>query len=244
VSLRKCYDDVRRLDLIPNERLDSFDVVKAVDEYRNNWKPEVVKVVLLAESHKHTTDSDFDNRWCYPKTNPLYRGNYVRFVYCLANGESELVHNPTNKGTWQYWKLLFSCLNPILDTNDTVPVLRKSTKNFDQRMMKKISLLTSLKKAGVWLVDASIVGIAGEAKGIRSEVLQHCWRTHVGPTLEELNPKPRHVIVVGKGVNDTLGDEIDRVDPEHSVIMQPNAHVTGGYRDYPKCFHACAKFLN
>ncbi len=244
MSLRTCYEEIRSLNLIPDERMDSFDVVKAVDDYRNIWKPKEVKVVLLAESHKHTKDSDFDHPWRYPLANPVYRGEYVRFVYCLANGEKELVRISTNKGTWQYWKLLFSCLNPISGKNDTVPVLKKYTHNLDERMKEKIALLNRLMETGIWLVDASIVGIAGEESEIKSRILQLSWKIHVGPVLSALNPKPKHVVVVGFEVEGALRNEINKLDPKHTVIRQPNARLSGGYPDYPKCFQICSKFLN
>lgn len=239
MSLSECYDGVR--SLFASEALDSFEVVKEVARYRDIWKPEEVRVVLLAESHVHTEPSDFALRWSY-KAGRLYEGNYVRFVYCLANGERCLVDIPSNRGTWQYWKLLYSCLNPISDDTDP-PILRRCTPDFDQRMGEKISLLSSLREAGIWLVDASIVGIAGEEAATKATVLRHCWKNYAGPKLRSLDPQPKHIIVIGSGVEKTLRSEIQHLGIDHSLIMQPNARLHGGYSEYyRRCFEICSKF--
>src|SRR5438094_9128906 len=150
MSLRKSYDKIKWVI----ENPESFEVVEQVEIYRNLWKPDQVKVVLLAESHVHTAQEDF-LEWSYG-TNPTYRGRLVRFVYCLGYGES-LVKISSNPGTSQFWKILYSCVNNVSDKQAFAPILKSMTENRDQRLTNKVHLLSKLKDAGIWLVDASII---------------------------------------------------------------------------------------
>ena len=45
---------------VPNARIDSLEVVKQVEEYRQFWKPKKTSVVLLAESHVYTNNDDYN----------------------------------------------------------------------------------------------------------------------------------------------------------------------------------------
>src|SRR5713101_840056 len=90
--------------------------------------------------------------------NTIYHGKFVRFVYCLANGESSLVPAvPGNPGTSQFWKILFSCIHQVSQNKDFGPILRSTPDNV--RIANKIALLLSLKQAGIWLMDASVISI-------------------------------------------------------------------------------------
>jgi hypothetical protein len=48
-ELKKTYNEIKKL--FPNVILNSLDVVKQVEVYRQFWKPKNVDVVLSAESH-------------------------------------------------------------------------------------------------------------------------------------------------------------------------------------------------
>src|SRR5947208_15221372 len=113
----------RTKDLVPTP--DPLEVVEAVEGYRNFWKPERVAVVLLAESHVHTSHEDFAHKWSFVK-DAAYEGNFVRFVYCLAYGERKLADMPSNRGTWKFWRILYSCLNPVTKNKDFDPILKRS----------------------------------------------------------------------------------------------------------------------
>ena len=76
-DLMLCYDGIKRI--APYLDLDSFEVVKEVDRYREFWRPEKPHVILVAESHVHTCNQDFAHRWSYPEGGE-YHGNLVRFV--------------------------------------------------------------------------------------------------------------------------------------------------------------------
>ncbi len=53
--LRACYDELRK---ILGHGIEEYDSVELVEEYRQYWKPEKTRVVLLAESHVFTRYAD------------------------------------------------------------------------------------------------------------------------------------------------------------------------------------------
>ncbi len=239
MSLEECYGRVGGL----TGDLDGLDVVEEVERYRNFWRPDSVRVILLAESHVRTSHDDFVHSWSQP-TDPAYRGNFVRFVYCLAYGEQTLVDIRPNSGTPQYWKILFSCLHQVSEKRDFGPILRSYTENAKERIDNKIRLLRDLQAAGIWLVDASFVGINGLANDTKSRILRISWQCRVGPLLKWLDPKPEHIIVIGTAVKNTLYDGLRTLGVERTEIPQPQAHIRGGYwRHYHQCFDACSKAL-
>ncbi len=242
MNLRECYDRLKKLrsDL----DIDSFEIVEEVARLRESWKPEKVRVVLLAaESHAHTCQEDFVTPWRVRDT--IYEGRYVRFVYCLANGEKELVPSVhQNKGTSQFWKIFYSCLHRVSDNRDFAPILHSTPP--DQRIANKINLLSSLKEDGIWLTDVSIVGI-NHLKDVRTrrEILKHCWQ-FTGPMLESLDPAPKRVIVIGKLVEKTLQNEIVSLDPHYTPLPQPQAHLPapGYFQFYKTYYETCSRFKN
>ncbi len=237
MAIAECY--VRTRDLVDTP--DTLEVVEAVEGYRNFWKPNNVTVVLLAESHVHTSYDDFAHHWSYGQ-DPVHEGNFVRFVYCLANGERRLVDIPSNRGTLQFWKILYSCLNRVADSRDFAPILKRSTPSFDQRMSNKIQLLHNLKRAGIWLVDASIIAINGLDPSLKAKVTRTCWNVHTGRLLESLDPRPKRILVIGKGVEKVLHDRIVDLGVACDVIPQPQVRIRGSYiRHYQTCFDVCSR---
>ena len=93
-------------------------------------------------------------------------------------------------------------------------------------------------------MDSSIVGINGINEPAKTSILLHCWKNYVGPRLMSLSPTLKHIIVIGTGVERTLGNRIARFGIEHSVIQQPNARLAGGYpsKYYKTCLETCSKF--
>jgi|SRR2546421_612232 len=240
MSLESCYEGIAK----KYHGIDSYKVVEEVERYRHLWKPGKVRVLLFAESHVRTSDEDFDHHWSYG-SGRAYQGNFLRFVYCLANGEKDLVQIRSNKGTWQFWLLLSSCLNNPTDKTTFSSVLRKTTPDFNARMKKKIRLLEDLKKHGIWLLDASIVGVNEQKDPIWTRIVRHSWSNHTRSVLENLNPTPEHIIIVGEGVEKTLGDEVRGLGIAHSVVPQPQARLRDGYSNYhAKCFEICSRFRN
>ena len=233
MNLRDCYDEVRRLD--SGLEIDSLEVVEEVSRIRQFWKPETVRVVLLAESHVFTATEDSTHPWEIRGT--IYRGRFVRFVYCLGYGETSLVQSVTpNRGTSQFWKIFYSCLNQV-SSNDNFRSILHSTPAAE-RISNKIELLSRLKRAGVWLMDASVVGI-NHMKNLtmRRRVLKKCWNyTH--SVLQDLDPKPEHIIVIGCFVKKALKEQIDSLGINWTVIPQPQAHLPApGYRQFYNIYY-------
>ncbi len=235
MTIADCYGRVSRLIRDP----DTLEVVQAVEGYREFWKPDKVRVVLLAESHVHTSNNDFERFWSYEGL-PVLEGRFVRFVYCLAYGERLLAGLPSNRGTWQFWKVFYSCLNRVSGNSDFAPILRGWTPNFETRMNNKIRLLTDLSNEGIWLVDASIIAINGLDQKLKDEVTRICWNAQVGPMLDGLDPRPERILVIGSGVARTLSAEINKLGFSSNVIPQPQARDRGGYlRHFQTCFDFC-----
>lgn len=230
--------------------VDSLEYVKKVDEFRQFWRPKKeVNVVLLAESHVREQKQDMSHQLRLPThcELPGYPPKYVRFVYCLGYGENELLKNPLekNKGTPQFWKIFFSCCNQISDINDNfTSILKRGTPSFENRLENKINLLKKMQEKGIWLVDASIIGLY-PPNGLTPEkkkiVLKKCWEYYTGPLLKSL--KPKQIICIGSGVEHILCDELKRVNIPCERIYQPQARLpTKKHLDnLKKCFSICEK---
>jgi hypothetical protein len=85
LSLEKTYKLV--LQEIPHKQLDSLDVIRQVENYRQFWKPKKTSVILLAESHVYTDEIDFERelrKSIIQEILPNYPTRFVRFAYCLV----------------------------------------------------------------------------------------------------------------------------------------------------------------
>ena len=80
-SLRECYDQLK--DIL-GSGIEPYESVELVESYRCYWKPEKVRIILLAESHVFTSMSDM--RIALPAISGLdgYPTSYAKFVYCLG----------------------------------------------------------------------------------------------------------------------------------------------------------------
>jgi hypothetical protein len=238
ISIEECYEKSKALA----GNFDTIDVVREVERYRQFWRPEKVRVILLAESHVRTNPEDFAHSWSYPQTEPLYKGKFVRFVYCLANGERDLVDIESNQGTSQFWKILFSCLNRTSGKEDFAPILKRSTPDFDLRLRNKTQLLYSLKEAGIWLVDASIAGINGLDQKTKTKIIELCWEGYLAPVMTSLGPSLKRVMIIGEGVKRILLKDLQELHLSCHTIPQPQAQLRGGYdRYFQEAYEFCAK---
>lgn len=238
---------------IPLE-VDSLEVVKKINEFRQFWKPIKVNVVLLAESHVHTPDQEMRHQQQLPTycELPGYPFEHVRFVYCLGYGENalyeenDLLKNPLeNRGTPQFWKIFFSCCNNISSNDNFKPILKGGTPLFKKRLNNKIELLKKLQEKGIWLVDASIIGLYppnGLTPEKKKDILKKCWDIYTEPLLTSL--KPKHIICIGKGVGDILADELKKVKIPFNIIYQPQARRSNNQHldDLKNCFSICEKY--
>jgi hypothetical protein len=224
-KLNQAYFKIERILGSHTEPLES---VQLVERYRRFWKPANVRVVLLAESHVYTSDDD--RKITIPPISGLqgYPTQYARFVYCLAYGERSLTNSaehPKRDGTPQFWKIFFSCNNPISCGEDFTPVLGQTATH--QRLHNKINLLKDLKARGIWLVDASIVALYrnGEKAPSMNAALHESWQSYTRDIVILSNPE--HVICIGRGVAGIVEGDLKRHFTErYTVISQPNAFLS------------------
>jgi hypothetical protein len=235
--------------------IDSLEVVKQVEEYRQFWKPEKTNVVLLAESHVYTDEKDYEakcnssilDRIMLPE-NPNYPVNFVRFVYCLGYGEDSLLTRKPdrrNAGTPQYWKIFSSCVAEDEEDLGFSKVLKTRTPSLFQRLRNKVNILRKMKERGVWLLDASIVGLYGSgAKDamITEGTIEICWKAHIADAILEANPK--HIIIIGKGVGSILHFKPKNIDIPFTIIPQPQARGSSNWQleNYKKYQRICARY--
>lgn len=242
-KLNETYFKIKR---ILGEHTEPLESVQLVETYRRFLKPEKVRVVLLAESHVFTHDGDRKVTIPPIPDLPGYPTQYARFVYCLGYGERELTRSaihPKGDGTPPFWKLLFSCCNRISSPNDFHPILLGQTPT-NQRITNKIKLLKQLKAQGIWLVDASIVGLYKDSKKIpyMFEALEESWKSYTREVVISVNPE--HVICIGKGVAGKVEADLKRLFPaRYTVIDQPTAFLSSEkhMENYKKYSQICCR---
>ncbi len=205
MSLRETYDAAATVLRGYGVAPDSFRVVREVEALREYWRPDKPCVVLLAESHVATREEDFklrlNRRILRQYGLEDYPSHFVRFVYCLAAGERELLPagaRAENRSKWQFWRILWSCEND--PSTQHFDFTRKATPDFVTRFAKKVRLLKALRRRGIWLLDASIIGINGQEPNVKREVTSVSWEKYVGPRIRTLNPRPTRIIVIGVAV--------------------------------------------
>ena len=238
MPLKKAYYEINQ---ILGNNAEPLESALLVEEYRQYFRPETVRVVLLAESHVFTPDED--RRIAIPPIGnlPGYPRQYARFVYCLGCGERDLtndLNHPRRDGTPQFWKVLYACDNRIRNLEDFRPVQRGTP--FPQRLRNKVNLLKNLTAKGIWLVDTSVVAVYGGgvnvSSKIRAEVLRESWESYTRQVVTSANPE--RVICVGKGVAGVVETDLRALFPgRDEVIPQPNARLSsiehmGNYQRY------------
>jgi hypothetical protein len=135
--------------------IEPIDVWRRVEDHRAYWRPERVRLILLAESHVRTSQQELERRLSVQAGMPAgLPTGFVRLVYSLGYGEDEAldrpVGRPRNDGTWQFWKIFYSCVNPVRSNSDFAPVLKGGTRALQTRLANKIDVLRQLKARGVW----------------------------------------------------------------------------------------------
>ncbi len=217
--------------------IEPFGAVKLVEEYRQYWKPEIVKVVLLAESHVFTTLNDMDIH--FHTSLAHYPTQYAKFVYCLAYGERQITDNhehPGRDGTPQFWKLFYSCANKVNSNHDFIPILSKTP--FHQRIFNKIHLLNQLREMGVWLIDTSITalyhkGSKPDYKRLK-QALACSWENYTFDAIKQC--APRHIICIGKGVGEVVSGDLHQfLNNGVTILSQPNARLSS--EEHMQAFH-------
>lgn len=190
--------------------LEPASVLQAVAAHRDYWKPDDVRVLLLAESHVWTDAAELAAEVplaTYGHANAPEE--FVRLVYCLGYGESELLPKAVqkNKGTPQFWKLLAACVGDPEDAK----VLKGVERDLEKRVNAKIALLADLRARGVWLLDASPVALyvpGGRKPRLLPQALRIAWEEYSGAIVRAV--APRAVMVIGKMVHNVLGEHIEK----------------------------------
>jgi hypothetical protein len=229
-ALQQCYE---RLKKVVNGPLESFEIVREVQKYREYWKPDNVKLVLLAESHVFTTEEELQSE---VDTSALdlqdYPNRFVRFVYCLGYGENSLLNQTiaNNPGSRSFWKIFLACCNPIKSNDDFHPVMK--TKSGNKTLPNKVHLLNEIKQRGIWLLDASIIGVNGDhrpPKRVYREVISICWEYYIKDIMNQITPE--NVIFVGAKVSEILKERAQTIiSREPTTVPLLNAHLTATER--------------
>src|SRR5437773_10224347 len=91
-ALEECHSQLAKL---LGSGAEPIDVLRCAEKHRTYWRPEHIRVLLLAESHVYTTSSELDRRVALPGSmgTEVPRG-FVRLVYCLGYGENGLLNRP------------------------------------------------------------------------------------------------------------------------------------------------------
>lgn len=249
MCIEKTYEFI--VKRFPHEIIDSFSVVNQVEEYRKFWKPKEIKVVLLAESHVYTDELEYKikcERHALNEIIPNYPLHFVRFVYCLGYGENELLEREVEgneMGTWQFWKIFSSCVAENEHDLGFQKVLKTGTPLFPKRLRNKVYVLREMQERGIWLLDASIVGLY--RSGIKSHktvkrIIEICWENHLVNIIKESQPK--HIIVIGRRVENILGSELRKIKIPFATVLQPQARVDSEEQleNYKRYQRICANY--
>eukprot|EP00553_Chaetoceros_curvisetus_P011294 CAMPEP_0204637518 /NCGR_PEP_ID=MMETSP0717-20131115/36834_1 /ASSEMBLY_ACC=CAM_ASM_000666 /TAXON_ID=230516 /ORGANISM="Chaetoceros curvisetus" /LENGTH=445 /DNA_ID=CAMNT_0051656963 /DNA_START=57 /DNA_END=1394 /DNA_ORIENTATION=+ len=170
--------------LLPEEDTESYAAMKVAKEYYDYWRPNKVKIIILAESHVFTDELDATQGHVI-STDVLsleeYPGprDYCALVYCIGYGEKSVLVPRENKdtlsanttvhmqcpstaakGTVQFWKVLSALAGEAPGDDGTFGTsVKKTTMKCDNiRIRNKFNILMKLRKEGIWLLDTSMIG--------------------------------------------------------------------------------------
>lgn len=240
MDLKSTYEEIQKIF----KNIESFESVKLVEEYRQYWKPEKVKTILLAESHVFTDENDMNIQLKNINMLKDYPKQYSKFVYCLGYGEKNLTQDashPKRDGTPQFWKIFYSCINNI-ESNECFEPIQSSTP-FEYRLKHKINILQKMKDQGIWLVDTSIVALYENGKKPKNmpDIIKKSWNGYTKKVILEANPE--NIIVIGKGVARTIESSLKSNNLQYTVIAQPNAHLSSDehIKNFKSYYRLCNK---
>ena len=89
---------------------ESSEYLARIGQWRDAWRPQRVRALLVAESHVAEHPGDRDVHVVLPPgvaSSAQMPGGFCRLVYCLGYGESAICDPPPvkNPGTWLFWDL-------------------------------------------------------------------------------------------------------------------------------------------
>lgn len=210
----------------PAVQTESLEYLDCISAWRNFWRPSRVRFALIAESHVAEAPGDSNARVVLPPelAAPEMPSGFCRLVYCLGYGEPELCtpHVTGNPGTWQYWDL-FGSIASVVDGSIPPEMPRRRQSGLIERLRWKVKVLRALRDAGIWLADASVVGIYAPG-GVRRlsgvayrRSLRRDFNDHVWPSIS--SDRPTHLWIIGRSVGRALNGLPD-IDAG-CVISQP-----------------------
>jgi hypothetical protein len=209
----------------------------AAQRHRDYWRPQNVRLILLAESHIFTTETDLGH---IVQGHPILPADapqeFVRLVYCLGYGENELLHEPivtpANRGCAEFWKIFNACTALGADPESDNRVLRTRTHPED-RIRTKIGILRELQERGIWLLDASLAAVYRPG-GIRlplhliEKAIGISWRRLVKEFVQ--NASPQGVLVLGQHVWNIVSPLLVELQIPSGPTYPPGAHRTRNQR--------------
>ncbi|MGA2681491.1 MAG: hypothetical protein ABSF44_06790 [Candidatus Bathyarchaeia archaeon] len=228
MTLEQAYNSIT--SYVPKNSVESLQVLKQIQEYWNLWKPAQTNVLLLAESHVYTSENDFEVRISKIKQDyflPNYPTKFVRLVYCLGYGEKDLLNKEveSNSGTFQFWQIFCSCVAKSESEYDLGFSRMLKTTPYFGRLRNKVNILNELKRRGIWLIDASIVGIykGSITDDLKERIFHTSWDMYVRDVVAGAHPK--YVIVIGKYVYNALNVRLEslssKIGFKCKVLNQP-----------------------
>jgi hypothetical protein len=230
-SLERAH--AKLVSILGADRTECFEAALAVEHLRHLWRPDHVRVVLLAESHVWTSRDEAKSRVIQPDG---VETGFARFIYCLGGGEPQLVFPSVspNVGASQYWTLLHDSVYGPDQSHQAL--LKSGEPKSSRRVANKLKLLHEMRSSGIWLVDASVAALyrAGDrlARGTAYEsVLRTCWDSYVGAAVRAAAPDL--IVVIGRQVADAIGHTVRRdlgADVRIDAVKQPNAHMSATER--------------
>lgn len=211
--------------------------LQAVRAWREAFRPQRVRVLLLAESHVASRPGDERISVRLPPHHqtsaPDLPAAFCRLVYCLGYGESEICSSApaANGGTWQYWDL-FGAVAGAIDDRFGPAMPRRHASSLDSRLEWKLQALAILRRSGVWLEDACRTAVYSSTEGrvlagrayrdrLRRDVADAVWPGVAGD-------RPDRVWIVGRGVGDALSGLPMLAGAR--VISQPQDRDAGRFR--------------
>lgn len=198
-----------------------LDYLTAVERWRLAWRPSEVKALIVAESHNAQLPGDDRVKVCVDPTIQIQRTlprDYVRLVYCLGYGNDKVCEPrppENNEGTPDYWEI-FERIVTTGERHSSRPLPAQQTE-------RQIAILERLAERGIWLEDASPIGLYLPGKGRLTDsltdeaIVTEGWAGYVWPKFAA-NP-PQHIWVIGRMVRSAL-KELDGVRGR-GCIMQP-----------------------
>ncbi len=216
---------------------ESSTYLERVRAWREAWRPERVRVLLVAESHVAEQAGDIAVTVCLPNRShaePPLPDGYCRLVYCLGYGEPALCspRSPTgNAGTWQYWDLLGAAASACnREVSPSMP--RRAMSDLRARLEWKLRVLATLREAGIWLEDASVIALYSPggrrltSGAAYDQIVRTSFANFVWPSVAR--DAPEQIWIIGRGVGRALRGLPGTADAR--LISQPQDRDQQRYR--------------